>query len=109
MNKLERNAAPYQVEPENKSRRKAIPTKDKRDTKRSATRTNRRRAVRNNLFIKALKENMPIVTLICSVWTSGFLAAKGEAFWSLLVFVLGIIVVLGMSVIKLENQLESEE
>lgn len=109
VNKLERKAMQYEITPEKKSRRRAIPAKDKRDTERSATRTNTRRAVNNNYIVKTVRSNMATILLVIAIWTSGFLAARGEAFWSLLVLVIGTLVLVGATYIKIVNNIESEE
>jgi len=106
MNKLEKEAMTYVVTEENKSRRRAIPAKDKRDTKRSAVRANRSRAFNNNVLVKAVTMNKEIIIFTIGVWLSGFMAARGMAFWSLLIFILAILTPAVSLMIKINNREE---
>lgn len=104
LTKLEREAMTYEVTEEDTTRRRAIPRKDKRDTERAAARANIRRSFNNNLLIKAVTMNKEIILFTIGVWSSGFMAAKGLEFWSLLALVLAILIPTTLAMITLQKR-----
>lgn len=105
MNKnLERVNWKYVKTKEDRSRRKRLPTKEIRQVLSGSSFTRRVSLVLGiklrqgntigKLVVRKInerKEMLAIAVLITGIWTSGFLAAKEMAFWSLLVFILSFV------------------